>query len=65
MSSLGSCWGAPPGGDQRAQHIPEAGILKTQRGTIVLRDREALEAAANGSYGGPEAEYRRLLGEAS
>jgi CRP-like cAMP-binding protein len=41
------------------------GVVKTQRGTIALQDREALEAAANGSYGGPEAEYRRLFGEVS
>ena len=40
------------------------GVLKTQRGSISVQDREALEASANGSYGGAETEYRRLFGEA-
>lgn len=38
------------------------GIIHTQRGVIVIKDRAALEEAANGSYGNPEAEYRRLFG---
>ena len=38
------------------------GIVKAQRGIISIRNREGLEAVAGGSYGVPEAEYRRLLG---
>jgi len=41
------------------------GILEVRRGEIELLDRKALEEAANGSYGGPEAEYRRLFGGAA
>ena len=39
------------------------GIIHTQRGVIEIRSRAMLEEAANGSYGGPEAEYRRLFGK--
>jgi CRP-like cAMP-binding protein len=38
------------------------GVIKTQRGMIQILDRRALEESANGSYGAPEAEYRRLFG---
>jgi CRP-like cAMP-binding protein len=37
-------------------------ILGVKRGNIAIKDRGALEDAANGSYGVPEAEYRRLFG---
>ena len=37
-------------------------VLLVKRGTIAIKDRAALEDAANGSYGIPEAEYRRLFG---
>jgi CRP-like cAMP-binding protein len=37
------------------------GIIHTRRGEIDIVDRHALEEAANGSYGGPEAEYHRLF----
>jgi CRP-like cAMP-binding protein len=39
------------------------GILQMRRGVIAIKDRPALEEAANGSYGVPEAEYRRLFGD--
>jgi CRP-like cAMP-binding protein len=39
------------------------GILQMRRGVIAIKDRAALEEAANGSYGVPEAEYRRLFGD--
>jgi CRP-like cAMP-binding protein len=41
------------------------GIIQTQRGVIDIKDRAALEEAANGSYGGPETEYRRLFGQSA
>jgi CRP-like cAMP-binding protein len=37
------------------------GAVNTQRGTISVLDREQLEAVAGDGYGGPEAEYRRLM----
>jgi hypothetical protein len=39
------------------------GIIKATRGHIIVRDRAKLEEAAGGSYGVPEAEYRRLFGQ--
>jgi CRP-like cAMP-binding protein len=46
-----------------AMHMLEGqGAIKNSRGHIQLRDREALEALAHGSYGGAEREYARLLG---
>lgn len=39
------------------------GLIRATRGNIVVLDRGGLEDAANASYGVPEAEYRRLLGE--
>ncbi len=41
------------------------GMIQATRGVITIADRGALEDAANGSYGGPEAEYQRLFGEPS
>jgi CRP-like cAMP-binding protein len=38
------------------------GLIKATRGRIRILDRGALEAAADGGYGIPEAEYQRLLG---
>ncbi|MCI9880963.1 MULTISPECIES: Crp/Fnr family transcriptional regulator [Methylobacterium] len=40
-----------------------AGALKMRRGGIGIRDRAVLLAIAGASYGVPEAEYARLLGE--
>jgi CRP-like cAMP-binding protein len=42
-------------------HFQKRGLLTMRRGVITIADRTALEEAANGSYGGPEAEYRRLF----
>ena len=41
------------------------GLLQMQRGVITIKNRHALEEAANGSYGSPEAEYARLFGPIS
>jgi CRP-like cAMP-binding protein len=38
------------------------GVLRAARGSITIQNRGALEEAANGSYGVPEAEYQRLFG---
>jgi CRP-like cAMP-binding protein len=37
------------------------GVIQLQRGNISVIDRHALEVAANGCYGSPEAEYERLF----
>lgn len=36
-------------------------IIRARRGAIQIINRSALEDAANGSYGAPEADYRRLF----
>jgi CRP-like cAMP-binding protein len=36
-------------------------LISTKRGCITIADRQGLEAAANGLYGVPEAEFKRLL----
>jgi CRP-like cAMP-binding protein len=47
-----------------ALHVLEgSGFIRSDRGLILIRDRGALEAFAAAAYGGPEAEYARLLGD--
>lgn len=44
-------------------HILEgAGMIRSKRGRVIVRDREKLQELAGDSYGVPEAEYRRLVG---
>ena len=38
------------------------GLIRNQRGSIVVRDRHGLETFVGRSYGFPEAEYERLIG---
>jgi hypothetical protein len=46
-----------------ALHVLEShSLIRSARGQVVLRDRKGIERRAGGSYGVPEAEYRRLLG---
>jgi len=46
-----------------ALHMIEGyGFIKTRRGHITIKDRDALIDFADGMYGTPEAEYRRLIG---
>ena len=45
------------------QTLEGTGVIKATRGHIIVRDRARLEEAAGGSYGVPEAEYRRLFGQ--
>lgn len=42
--------------------LEERGLIRHDRGRIVLVDREGLEVVSGKSYGVPEAEYRRLIG---
>lgn len=45
-------------------HILEGrGLIQAKRGEITIRARAKLERLAGASYGLPEAEYRRLIGE--
>lgn len=45
-----------------ALHVLEGqGLIRSVRGRILVIDREGLEEAADGAYGVPEAEYRRLM----
>ncbi len=45
-------------------HILEGrGLIQAKRGEITIRARDRLELLAGASYGLPEAEYRRLIGE--
>lgn len=45
-------------------HILEGrGLIQAARGIITIKDRAKLERVAGASYGVPEAEYRRLIGE--
>ena len=56
--------GGPPLGVTIAiQMLESTGAIKATRGHLVVRDQAKLEETANGSYGVPEAEYRRLIGE--
>ncbi len=41
--------------------LAKDGVIATQRGSISIIDRKGLEEAAHGSYGTPEAEFRRLF----
>ena len=42
--------------------LQERRVLRAVRGPITIQDRPALEEAANGGYGVPEAEYRKVFG---
>jgi CRP-like cAMP-binding protein len=45
-------------------HLLEGkGLLRSNRGHVIILDRQGLERAANGSYGLAESEYARLLGQ--
>lgn len=45
-----------------ALHVLEGeGFIRSLRGSVIIRDRSALETFAHDSYGRPEAEYRRLM----
>jgi CRP-like cAMP-binding protein len=50
-----------PGVTMALHHLQSCGVIATARGSVSVVDREALEDAANGLYGAPEAEYERLI----
>jgi CRP-like cAMP-binding protein len=45
------------------QALVRNGLIRAQRGRIGIRSRDGLKEMAGASYGVPEAEYRRLIGE--
>lgn len=46
-----------------AVHVLEGrGLIRAERGSIMINDREGLEIGAGGTYGVAEAEYQRLMG---
>jgi CRP-like cAMP-binding protein len=46
-----------------ALHVLEGeGLIRTERGSVTIRDRRGLEHFAGDAYGKPEAEYERLIG---
>jgi hypothetical protein len=44
------------------QALEGQGLIGCARGQVVVRDRKGIERSAGGSYGVPEAEFRRLIG---
>jgi len=50
-------------GVTEALHALESqGLISASRGEIIVRNRKGIERSAAGSYGVPEAEFRRLIG---
>ena len=61
---LGIMLGVRRSGVTLSLHMLEAaGMIRSKRGVITVLNRERLEEVAGGSYGVPEAEYRRLIGD--
>ncbi|MER9138622.1 Crp/Fnr family transcriptional regulator [Mesorhizobium sp. M0830] len=52
-----------PGVTVALQLLEGRALIRARRGEIIIRDRAGLIELANGSYGDPEAEYVRLIGE--
>jgi CRP-like cAMP-binding protein len=50
------------GVSEALQVLEDTGAIKAARGLITIVNRTRLEEIAGGSYGQPEAEYRRLVG---
>lgn len=50
-----------PGITEAVQALEASGAIEGKRGTVVVRERDVLLKLAGGAYGGPEAEYQRLL----
>jgi CRP-like cAMP-binding protein len=51
-----------PGVTEALNELESKGVIESRRGWVTVLNRPALEDAANGSYGTPEAEYERLFG---
>jgi CRP-like cAMP-binding protein len=50
-----------PGVTEAMHVLTSHGLIKPERGMIRMLDREGLKERANGFYGIPEAEYKRLM----
>jgi CRP-like cAMP-binding protein len=50
-----------PGVTVALKALEQRGLIQVGRGLVSIIDREGLEIAANGIYGRPESEYRRLF----
>jgi CRP-like cAMP-binding protein len=53
-----------PGATEAVHALIDRGLIRTNRGVILVVDREGLVARAGKFYGEPEAEYRKVLGAA-
>jgi CRP-like cAMP-binding protein len=51
-----------PGVTTALKIFEKQGFIRSERATLIIENRQALEDAANGCYGAPEAEYKRLFG---
>lgn len=54
-----------PGVTNALNALERRGLIEARRGMVQVRNRAALEEAANGCYGAPEADYRRLFDDAA
>ncbi len=52
-----------PGVTDSLHRLEGEHMIRARRASITVRNRPALEALADGSYGVPEQEYRRVMGE--
>ena len=50
-----------PGVTEALNALRKKKLISYARGRITVGDRKGLERAAGAAYGGPEAEYRRLI----
>ena len=50
-----------PGVTVALNALERRGMIRVGRGVVAITDRKGLEIAANGIYGRPESEYRRLM----
>jgi CRP-like cAMP-binding protein len=51
-----------PGVTDALNRLEGEHMIRAKRAAITIRDRHALEGVAGDAYGGPEREYRRLMG---
>jgi CRP-like cAMP-binding protein len=51
-----------PGVTVALHELEGRGLIRSTRGRLIVRDRAKLEKMCGGFYGGPEAEYARLIG---
>ena len=52
-----------PGVTIALNRLEQDGLIRAKRGVISIFERAGLVAAANGTYGAPEMEFKRLFGE--